>query len=295
MEAQRKRLKPRLDRRNAMKNIDYQVPYSPSFNDTATPSFNYETSFRVKGIDGEFDHIFRSLGLSGPEDFAIPTAAWEQAQKSRLSSSSPVATNNIKPKVEQDHEHQIPPKRESGVGLNADVVLKSPSFQQFVAEENVKDGEVNVCSSDSSKVLGENFRDGGGCGGIKGARPPVLAPPVMLRPLVDDDDDDLVDTPSLGDDAPSREQDERGVEESGGDLDVDAGERNLVSDSSSSTSHDDDSDVGGETEEVSGVVDMSNVHNVSPNGSFRRTFISWQKGEILGKGSFGTVYEGFTQ
>ncbi|KAJ1419941.1 Serine/threonine-protein kinase, active site [Sesbania bispinosa] len=30
------------------------------------------------------------------------------------------------------------------------------------------------------------------------------------------------------------------------------------------------------------------------DGSFRQIFGSWQKGHILGKGSFGTVYEGFT-
>ncbi|KAH9751984.1 protein kinase domain-containing protein [Citrus sinensis] len=36
------------------------------------------------------------------------------------------------------------------------------------------------------------------------------------------------------------------------------------------------------------------VYNVSPNGKFRRRIMSWQKGELLGSGSFGTVYEGYT-
>ncbi|KAL1336313.1 hypothetical protein AAHE18_10G054300 [Arachis hypogaea] len=164
MEVQGKRLKPRLDRRNAMKNITYKVPssFTPSSIDLP-PSLNHQKSFRVKGIDdGEFDLIFRTLGLSGPEDFSIPTAAWEQAQR-----------------------------------------LKNLSFQQL-AQHNVI---------------------GGDSGGIKGVRPP----PVMLRPPLDDDDNDVDAV-----DSPSREQDER------------------------------------------------------------RTFMSWQKGEILGKGSFGTVYEGFT-
>ncbi|XLS73838.1 hypothetical protein HN51_030703 [Arachis hypogaea] len=253
MEVQGKRLKPRLDRRNAMKNITYKVPssFTPSSIDLP-PSLNHQKSFRVKGIDdGEFDLIFRTLGLSGPEDFSIPTAAWEQAQRSRLS-PSPVTTKNIinLQVVDEGHEHQaplpIPPKTESGVGFNVDVRLKNLSFQQL-AQHNVI---------------------GGDSGGIKGVRPP----PVMLRPPLDDDDNDVDAV-----DSPSREQDERYFEESG-DLDV---------------SDDDDSDVA--SGEVSDdVVDESNVHNVSPNGSFRRTFMSWQKGEILGKGSFGTVYEGFT-
>lgn len=34
---------------------------------------------------------------------------------------------------------------------------------------------------------------------------------------------------------------------------------------------------------------LVDVHNLSPNGS------GWQKGDFLGNGSFGTVYEGFTE
>ncbi|KAL9448655.1 hypothetical protein AB3S75_016027 [Citrus x aurantiifolia] len=41
---------------------------------------------------------------------------------------------------------------------------------------------------------------------------------------------------------------------------------------------------------------MEPVYNVSPNGKFRRRIImSWQKGEPLGSGSFGSVYEGLTE
>ncbi|KAK7302460.1 hypothetical protein RJT34_13350 [Clitoria ternatea] len=206
MEGKRKRLKPRLERRNAMKNIDYQL------NDHESASFHShnQKSFRVKGIDGEFDHIFRSLGLSGPEDFAIPTAAWEQAQKSRSATEA----------------------------------------QKVVTFSSVS----------SSVVLAQ--REGGG---IKGVRPPVLAPPPpMLRPVVDGEH--LTSNWDLM--------------------------RSLAPDPVSDDDDDDDSEVG-ETEKGSSET-VEDVHNVSPNGSFRRTFASWQKGDILGKGSFGTVYEGFT-
>ena len=40
---------------------------------------------------------------------------------------------------------------------------------------------------------------------------------------------------------------------------------------------------------------MEPVYNVSPNGKFRRRITSWQKGELLGSGSFGSVYEGLTE
>lgn len=36
------------------------------------------------------------------------------------------------------------------------------------------------------------------------------------------------------------------------------------------------------------------VHNVSPNGSSRLRITSWQKGELLGRGSNRTVYEGIS-
>ncbi|XP_052298398.1 auxin response factor 1-like isoform X6 [Citrus sinensis] len=39
---------------------------------------------------------------------------------------------------------------------------------------------------------------------------------------------------------------------------------------------------------------MEPVYNVSSNGKFRRRIMSWQKGELLGSGSFGSVYEGLT-
>jgi mitogen-activated protein kinase kinase kinase 1 len=39
------------------------------------------------------------------------------------------------------------------------------------------------------------------------------------------------------------------------------------------------------------------VHSIfSPNGKFRRSVSSsWQRGQLLGSGSYGTVYEGFTE
>nr|GMD22254.1 Mitogen-activated protein kinase kinase kinase 1 [Ipomoea batatas] len=91
MYAKSKGSRPRLDRRNTIKGIDYEASTtstastpSCSFNDQSTPrtrSLDYillseRTSFRIEGTEDEFDQICRSLGLS-PEDFAIPTNVWE--------------------------------------------------------------------------------------------------------------------------------------------------------------------------------------------------------------------------
>ncbi|KAL9451831.1 hypothetical protein AB3S75_013412 [Citrus x aurantiifolia] len=56
-------------------------------------------------------------------------------------------------------------------------------------------------------------------------------------------------------------------------------------------SHDDDDD---DFKDHPISVIMEPVYNVSPNGKFRRRIMSWQKGELLGSGSFGSVYDGLT-
>lgn len=40
---------------------------------------------------------------------------------------------------------------------------------------------------------------------------------------------------------------------------------------------------------------MQSVHSFSLNGKYRRRIMSWEKGELLGSGSFGSVHEGFTE
>ncbi|KAJ6762347.1 MAP KINASE KINASE KINASE SSK2-RELATED-RELATED, partial [Salix koriyanagi] len=42
------------------------------------------------------------------------------------------------------------------------------------------------------------------------------------------------------------------------------------------------------------VLSESPISNISPNGRFRRVFTSWEKGELLGRGSFGSVYKGIS-
>ncbi|KAI0495230.1 hypothetical protein KFK09_025380 [Dendrobium nobile] len=91
--------KPRLERRNAVKNIDYDVSWTSASSDESTSlhtsrsldfspgDYSSQSSFRIGGsIEGEVEHLYRSLGLSGPEDFGIPIAAYEASLKFRSSS-----------------------------------------------------------------------------------------------------------------------------------------------------------------------------------------------------------------
>lgn len=45
-------------------------------------ALGHRVNIKVQGINSEFDAICLRLGLSGPDDFAIPEEAWE-ARKSR--------------------------------------------------------------------------------------------------------------------------------------------------------------------------------------------------------------------
>ena len=57
-------------------------------------------------------------------------------------------------------------------------------------------------------------------------------------------------------------------------------------------SHNDDDD---DSKDHPISVNMEPVYIVSPNGKFRRRLLSWQNGELLGSGSFGSVYEGLAE
>ena len=64
------------------------------------------------------------------------------------------------------------------------------------------------------------------------------------------------------------------------------GENIGTEESCSSTSNDEDENSS---------MTLEPIYGISPNGQFKRTINSWQRGELLGSGSFGTVYEGYTE
>ncbi|XP_020260264.1 mitogen-activated protein kinase kinase kinase 1-like isoform X2 [Asparagus officinalis] len=61
--------------------------------------------------------------------------------------------------------------------------------------------------------------------------------------------------------------------------------RGEISEDVTSTSYDDDSSS----------TTTEGLFVISPNGRFNRIIRAWQKGQLLGSGSFGTVYEGISE
>ncbi|XLR47684.1 hypothetical protein S83_032344, partial [Arachis hypogaea] len=293
--------KPRLERRNAAKHFDYDAgSSSSSFNDYSTFSshgngvsvlytrsmeFYDHKSFRIEGVEGEFDRICQSLGLSGPEDFAIPAAAWE-AMKVRSSS-------DILPRLKLRDLDEVKESEEIGmkeveVGDNCE-----DSVTVWASDESVKDGgDRGNYNSTVTADTGCSSGSGSG-GGIKGFRPPMLKPAPGSRVSVVDNASSTWD---LLRDFPSQENREKEEEEEeggrGGDGKREEEENSLrfaeivaelTGSCSFTTSNGDDS---------SSTTTDPRSNNISPNGRFKRIITHWQKGDLLGRGSFGSVYEG---
>ncbi|XP_050282604.1 uncharacterized protein LOC126723302 isoform X6 [Quercus robur] len=220
------------------------------------PFFHNQKSFRFEGTYGEFDFICRSLGLSGIDDFSIPTADWEAHR-----SKSDLATR---------------------LRNNLASSTSTPTPSRLKPAQPVKLDEVRVRVG--SVTAGPSQ-------GIKGARPPVLAPPPVAGRSV------AVDSTStwelLKSSAPLEDEVVApNTTRLGGYAET------TSSSSSSSVFSEEEDKKQNENENDIGIVRATNVipvYSFSPRGKLRRSISSWQKGELLGSGSFGTVYEGYTE
>ncbi|XP_073294769.1 mitogen-activated protein kinase kinase kinase 1-like [Primulina huaijiensis] len=348
--------RPKLDRRNAVKNINYDFSRSSS---SASSSYSSEeslrtrsldlyegqTSFRVEGIDGEIEIICQTLGFSGIDDLTIPAEEYE-AMKVR-SSSDPLVFSQLKEpicgrrsKFNRDNIAEVPgaghvdvtDRRITGadvyVGYPGDDVGETSDLSCDKCEER-SDFTFSCCNIDRSRpgnlssslcksgdrlqsserlgnvnlnnVSGESNEFRGT--GIKGVRPPILAPPpLMSLPWVDKECStwDILNSFAPVSDMGSLTYG-RGFcsDEDEEEAEVDGKVRNEMEDDRMggmtgtenhvllescyfiTTSNDDDS--------WSSITEPS--PSMSPIGKLKRNIVDWQKGELLGRGSFGSVYE----
>nr|BAJ97437.1 predicted protein [Hordeum vulgare subsp. vulgare] len=312
---------PRLDRRNASKNIDYEYdpaklfcsyPPSPSrassASASAAPSLASSTacsvdlsSFRIGGSGdggGDVQLLCRSLGLSGPDDFAISLTDWE-AHKAFRSSASASSSASSSPSARSQPDR---PVRESPLRHEAAEEPPLPAAADFElpAKETARvEAPVRPAWLDPPEPARPDVRKPGCEGGIKGVRPP----PVMLKPppsmalppaaqvgstwdiLLSFAPEDqgqpqaVRSVPDFGD--PDAEDDEDAAEVlTLEDLRLVESSEEFTGTSSISTTNDDET--------------TESMFYVSPNGRFKRKIRSWSRGVLLGSGSFGTVYEGIS-
>ncbi|KAL8250770.1 hypothetical protein R6Q59_034463 [Mikania micrantha] len=284
--------KPKLDRLNARKNIHYDFSTTstsssleePSVQPSAfrgTRSLDLPTSFRIDGSDsGQLVEVYRSLGLESPEDFGIPMSSWE-ARKIRSCLN-----------IQFDHDTN-PTGHEQAVETFENRFDEIARVCPAVVEDKPEVARVRV---------GEFNRVGNG---IKGVRPPLLSPPSCLisKPLVHRDagcEWDAIIGFTSGESSPHANQKRVSLsdEEEEEEADVDNMrmrlERTTLSTSCSFTTSNDDDSSSTTTEPPSSVSPNGSGSYISTtNGRFRHIKITnWQRGELLGRGSFGSVYEG---
>ncbi|XP_062214852.1 mitogen-activated protein kinase kinase kinase 1-like isoform X2 [Phragmites australis] len=348
---------PRLDRRNAAKRIDYEVGAgaaasvgaswsSSSSAEQRSPGFRPSRSldmapgppgadFRISGsVEGEVDELCRSLGLSGPEEFAIPVAAWE-ARKARSNSDllprsrlvpslpadelSPVARSVSAPEAQPTLSVPAPISEESLHSSSTSTATDSAEEPTVATpEESPKAAPAVAVVAPAAGLPLPSPRRGGGEVGIRGARPPVLsppppittlAPPPVRRSIVADDMTrsawDIVQSF-----APREERSELG----GAHERVDTG--HMLDTEKEDEVEDEVAAVEGELKELrigetfegfTGTSSLSTTNDddassttteamliISPNGKLRRKIKSWMRGALLGSGSFGMVFEGIS-
>ncbi|GJW52563.1 mitogen-activated protein kinase kinase kinase 1-like protein [Tanacetum coccineum] len=341
--------KPKLDRKNAHKNIDYDASTSGALRTQSADSYlllcKNQTSFRIKGIDdGEIDLICQTLGLSGPDDFAIPNDEYTNSMFTRhqLRPRHDVSTSHAFKEEDDDAvimshvfvqkddviDHQINEAAEARAcdaeakfcddvnvsepyKVNTNILGETEARDDVINPETEKEAsayddvinrelnvvvedrsfdDVSVCEPNEVKSLGQTTvnddvicreaeKEASVCdvvslsenkevhnlgeSGIKGVRPSLLAPPPGRLKMVAED--------NLG----SNWELIRGFGTMGEPVGV--------------LSDDEDEVLS------NGDVVESEDSAVSPNGPLKYNIKNWQKGDFLGKGSYGTVYEAFTE
>ncbi|XP_073140924.1 mitogen-activated protein kinase kinase kinase 1-like [Henckelia pumila] len=348
--------RPKLDRRNAVKNINYDFSRSssPASSEESLRTrfldlYAGQTSFRVEGNDGEIDIICQTLGFSGIDDLTIPAEEYE-AMKVR-SSSDPLVFSQLeepisgrRSKANRDNVAEFPG---AGGAAHVDVTDRNTGADVYVVYPGDDVGETSdfscekceerpdftfsCCNTDRSRPgnlsgslckLGDRLEGSERLGdvhlnsvnggsnefrgtGIKGVRPPILAPPPLMSLPLDDKECSTWDilnsfAPVNGmgnlkygrgcysDEDEDEEETEVGkvrneMEEGGRGRMIMRAENHVMLKSCyfTPTSNDDDS--------WSSMTEPS--PSMSPIGKLKRNIVDWQKGELLGRGSFGSVYE----
>nr|BAA09057.1 mitogen-activated protein kinase [Arabidopsis thaliana] len=327
----------RLERRDAARNINYaaascssssaeDLSVSTSSLMTRSLEFPEPTSFRIGGGVGEMDRIYRSLGVSGPDDLAISFDAWEACKKR---SSSDVVNRFKSFDLDKVRDQDLSEEGPSGVVVGSDsmnhkvqgqdlseagpsggIVTELSEIGNLITpvDRLVADGVVEnrrvmertptIVKSKGYLVPNNVVAVGVGVGGgIKGLRPPVLKPPpAMKRPPIDhrgsswDFLTHFAPSETVKRPSSSSSSSEDGCdEEEGKEEEAEAEEMGARFIQLGDTA---DETCSFTTNEGDSSSTVSNTSPIYPDGGAIIT--SWQKGQLLGRGSFGSVYEGIS-
>lgn len=245
-----------------------------------------QTSFRIRGGRGaaEVTAIFRKLGLSGPEDFTIPPAVYAAAM-SHLSSS---ARRRASLEVASPSELLEASPAEAAVPMNREAVEKgeeagpAPKLVQSEVTEVSTRAYANAtpAAESSIRVVAPSATKFVQAEAIEVSTRSYARPAASVRSVASKRA--LLKQDSADEDKEKGKlvRLDKSREEIRGEVVVEAtrettGASALVVEATrESTSR-----------------DIEHLISPSPHRRFRRTITSWLKGEHLGSGSFGSVYE----
>ncbi|KAL4580650.1 hypothetical protein LXL04_016850 [Taraxacum kok-saghyz] len=337
MYTKQKRPGRRLERKNAFKNADYDASTSTSSSSSSSPLFDIQSahrtqsldinllsdriSHRVEGNDGEVDLICRSLGLSGPEDFAIPAADWEAHKAcsptgsnyfvgSRFGCFTPDSTKQS-PRSDFSEGFESPDRADDYEVKRDTQCLRLASSEEArvlldyggrkrgddvigigigigISEIKRVNEYSQLMTSDEDTCKSRGRGDAEGKMRLKGVRPPSLArPPAMPRVIVDNPGSVRRFTPIRS----SLTQDTAAIVKSPAVKVAEPSGTTILTPNLPQCIL----DTSDGEDDVCCTAPPELDYFVSPNGSVRFNIKNWQKGDFLGSGSFGTVYEGFNE
>ncbi|VAI07506.1 unnamed protein product [Triticum turgidum subsp. durum] len=264
---------PRLDRRNASKNIGYEYdpaklfcsyPPSPSRASSASAS-------AAPSVASSVDlSSFRSSASSSPS---------ARSQPDRPVRESPLRHEAVEePTLPADADFELPAKE--------------------TARDPPVEAPVRPAWLDPPEPARPDVKKPGCEGGIKGVRPP----PVMLKPPPSMALPPASQAGSTWDILLSFAPEEQGQPQAIRSV-PDFGDPDAEDEDAAEVLTLEDLRLGESSEEFTGTSSISTTNDdettesmfyISPNGRFKRKIRSWSRGVLLGSGSFGTVYEGIS-
>lgn len=317
----------RLERSYALRHVNYDFyPSTSASSSSQSPEESQrarsldlcggKTSFRLDGTEGELEVICEAFGFSGIEDFAISP---EEYEAMKVGSYPGMISEKLEPlyqETEVDCDEFVNYPNVNGyIGAIGEInrKLEGLSVANFnsssgVASKNLGEScDFGYPNRSRAYVLGEgvselsnskrlengvHFNDrlsvrskASRKNGIKGLRPTIVVPTLDTSAGFLLDCDPCI--PKIQSRFFSNKGENGVVDRNRRELEKDMmeEENHELSESSSFSSNEDDSS-GSMTEPMS---------SISSNERYGRVIHDWQKGELLGRGTFGSVYEGIAE
>ncbi|CAL4885551.1 unnamed protein product [Urochloa decumbens] len=262
----RPRPRPQLARINAMRHSSYpgEDDEGPAPADLGS-EFASQTSFRIRGGRGgraEVDDLFRKLGLKGPEDFTIPPALYAAAM-----AHIPSSSRSRRPSLDRAAESAAPQELPEVSGRDAMVAARL---------EAAVEGEQAVLATktEAVEVSAESYKGPKAESGSRVIKSEAAQVSTSTR--------EVAAVVKMGNADIERE---KGDPVKVGQLRVERTKAVVVEAPRETT---------GALVQVAAESSSRDIEywvSPSPHRRFKRTITTWIKGEHLGSGSFGSVYE----